>query len=49
MPAACDDLSPARKLVIYPGTERFPLGHDIQAIPLISLCQELGLKSHPSQ
>lgn len=47
--AACDDLKPARKLVIYPGTETYPLGHDILAIPLITLCQQLGLASHPSQ
>ena len=45
--AACSDLSPARKLVIYPGAESFPLGHDIQAIPLAALCQELALESHP--
>ena len=47
--AACDDLKPARKLVIYPGTETYPLGHDILAIPLITLCQQLSLASHPSQ
>jgi predicted AAA+ superfamily ATPase len=47
--AACDDLKPTRKLVIYPGTETYPLGHDILAMPLITLCQQLGLASHPSQ
>lgn len=47
--AACDDLKPARKLVIYPGTEAYPLAHDILAIPLITLCQQLGLPSDPSQ
>jgi len=45
--AACADLSPARKLVVYPGAESFPLGHDIQAMPLAALCQELALTSHP--
>lgn len=45
--AACTDLSPARKLVVYPGDESFPLGHDIQAMPLAALCQELALTSHP--
>ncbi|NDP40016.1 MAG: ATP-binding protein [Rhodoferax sp.] len=45
--AACADLSPARKLAVYPGDESFPLGHDIQAIPLATLCQELALTSHP--
>lgn len=42
--AACDDLLPARKLVVYPGTESFPLGHDIQAVPLAALCQQLAEK-----
>ncbi len=40
--AACDDLSPQRKLVVYPGTESFPMGHDIVAMPLAALCQELA-------
>jgi predicted AAA+ superfamily ATPase len=43
---ACEDLQPARKLVVYPGTEIFPLGHDIQAMPLTALCQQLALKAH---
>ena len=43
--AACDDLLPARKLVVYPGTEPLPLGHDIQAVPLAALCQELAMTS----
>jgi predicted AAA+ superfamily ATPase len=47
--AACDDLLPTRKLVVYPGTDSFPLGHEIQAIPLASLCQELALKSLASK
>jgi len=47
--AACDDLLPTRKLVVYPGTESFPLGHEIQAIPLASLCQELALKALASK
>jgi predicted AAA+ superfamily ATPase len=47
--AACDDLLPVRKLVVYPGNESFPLGHDIQAVPLATLCQELASASHPSQ
>lgn len=47
--AACDDLLPVRKLVVYPGLDTFALGHDIQAMPLAALCQELALKSPPSQ
>lgn len=42
--AACDDLRPARKLFVYPGTESFPLGHDIQAVPLATLCRQLAEK-----
>jgi len=40
--AACADLQPARKRVIYPGAETFPLGHGIYATPLITLCRELA-------
>ena len=32
--AACEDLGPARKLVVYPGSESFPLGNDVHAVPL---------------
>lgn len=42
--AACDDLAPARKLVVYPGQDSFPLGHDVHAVPLLALCQELAMK-----
>jgi predicted AAA+ superfamily ATPase len=41
--AACADLLPKRKLVIYPGQEVFPMGNDIQAMPLTDLCQELAI------
>jgi predicted AAA+ superfamily ATPase len=40
--AACADLSPTRKLVVYPGAESFPLGNDVQAVPLSALCAELS-------
>ena len=39
--AACDDLKPTRKLLVYPGADTFPLGHNMQAVPLAALCQEL--------
>lgn len=39
--SACEDLLPQRKLVVYPGQEAFPLGHDITAMPLAALCAEL--------
>jgi len=38
---ACEDLSPARRIVIYPGTERFPLSNGIEAMPLQDLGREL--------
>ena len=43
--AACEDLRPARKLVVYPGSESFPLGNDVQAVPLHALCRELAAKA----
>ena len=42
--AADLEFSPARKLVVYPGQESFPLGHDVQAVPLATLCQDLAMK-----
>jgi hypothetical protein len=39
--AACEDLTPARKLVVYAGQETFPLGHEVQALSLAVLCQEI--------
>jgi hypothetical protein len=45
--AACEDLQPTRKLVVYPGEESFPLGHEIQAISLTTLCRELAKKETP--
>jgi predicted AAA+ superfamily ATPase len=44
---ACEDLQPARKLVVYPGDETFPLGHGAQAIALATLCAELAHKAAP--
>lgn len=39
--AACVDLSPKRKLVVYPGLESIHLGNDVVAMPLRVLCREL--------
>ncbi len=39
--SACEDLQPARKLVVYPGNERYRLKEDVLAVPLHALCQEL--------
>lgn len=39
--AACADLNPTRKLVVYPGNELYPMGNDVHAMPLLHLCKEL--------
>lgn len=39
---ACADVRPARRFVVYPGTERFPLGEDVEAIPLRALAQAIA-------
>ena len=39
--AACDDLAPARKFVVYPGEERYRIAADIEAISLGDLATEL--------
>lgn len=38
---ACEDLKPARKWVVYPGNESYPLAADIQAVSLRGLCEIL--------
>ena len=43
--AACEDLSPARKLVVYPGSESIPLRNDVTAVPLDVLCRDLVEKA----
>lgn len=39
--SACEDLKPARKWVVYPGHEAYPLAADVQAISLSGLCEVL--------
>lgn len=39
--SALEDLNPARSFIVYPGTERFRLAADVEAIPLADLCAEL--------
>lgn len=39
--AACADLKPTRKFVVYPGGERYRLAADIEAISLVALASEL--------
>jgi len=38
---ACADLKPHRQVVVYPGTERFSLGHKTEAMGLVALATEL--------
>ena len=38
---ACEDLKPERRIVVYPGTESFPLKDDIEVMPLPALGQAL--------
>lgn len=45
--SACNDLAPVRKWVVYPGRESFPLGSDVQAVPLALLCQEVAVRKIP--
>lgn len=39
--AGCADLNPARKFVVYPGTERYRMADDVEAISLAGLAAEL--------
>jgi predicted AAA+ superfamily ATPase len=39
--AACADLSPARRFVVYPGAERYRMAADIEAISVNALAEEL--------
>jgi predicted AAA+ superfamily ATPase len=40
--AACDDLWPQRKLVVYPGQEVYPMAHGVEAMPLTHACSVLA-------
>lgn len=40
--AACDDLKPIRKFVVYPGAERYRAANDIEVISLQGLATELA-------
>lgn len=39
---ACDDLRPARKFVVHPGGDDFPLGRGIEAVSLQSMSRRLS-------
>ena len=38
---ACDDLSIAHRLLVYPGKEPFPLGHGVEAMPVRDAIQRV--------
>jgi uncharacterized protein len=40
--AACDDLQPARKWVVYPGDESYPMSNGVQVVGLRELCDLLA-------
>lgn len=37
--SACEDIGPTQRFVVHPGSERWPLGGDIEAIGLAELCE----------
>ena len=39
--SACDDLKPARRLLVYAGNERVPMAHDVEAVGLQTLAEQL--------
>jgi predicted AAA+ superfamily ATPase len=38
----CNDIGASQRFVVYPGKERFPIGSEIMAIPLLEMMGELG-------
>lgn len=38
---ACEDLAPERRILVFPGSERFPLPHGVEAMPLQDAGREL--------
>jgi len=42
--AACEDLQPTRRFVVYPGDDRWPLSNGVEAIGLDALCQEAATR-----
>lgn len=41
--AACEDLNPVKKFVVYPGVERYRIAPDIEAISLAALAEQVGM------
>lgn len=40
--SACEDVQPARAYIVYPGTDRFPLGGGVEAVGLAELLDTLA-------
>jgi uncharacterized protein len=38
---ACTDISPARRFIVYPGADAFPVGPDMEAVPLRQMGERL--------
>ncbi|MEN9798384.1 MAG: hypothetical protein RL653_2080 [Pseudomonadota bacterium] len=41
---ACADLAPARRFIVYPGAERWPLKDDVEVLGVAELCREVSAK-----
>jgi uncharacterized protein len=44
--SACADVNPARRFVVHPGKDRFPVTEDVEAVPLPALLAELAVPAH---
>lgn len=44
---ACKDLSPAKRFLVYPGTERFPMSSELEAIGLFEVATALAEMQPP--
>lgn len=43
--AACDDLKPAKKIVVYPGDDHYRIASDIEVMPLAELAKQVEMLS----
>ena len=42
---ACRDLQPERRCVVYPGTESYPLGEEVEVCPLMEMARSIHEKA----
>jgi predicted AAA+ superfamily ATPase len=45
--AACEDLAPARRFVVYPGQRRWPVAKGVEVIGLADLCAKVARVARP--